>query len=606
MSTKSTSSGKKRRAPPTSSPKRATVARAPPRTQDYAAAYQMMNDRRDELRKNRESLNARVGRPGTNAIGVVVRKFPTKQTSNGRDMTKFVALIGHTEPLESGPDILDPTTGALVMTGEYKAENHPTIPCEMVVNPYSIRQLNAWSAMEDVQNGDVVEIKAMRLRCWKPDGKDKISLFLNCDRVEPKGGSGQFGLLYDMMSQADMAVKSVKPPSRLYTDEEIFYLTDLSKKAREGNLNFAEESYMEGVSRYGDFMVVPIVSITQAEFKQGIIDGFMLNAAYDKEEKKDWLWKKDNNASQELCLGVQVFGSMIPNADFSQRKEFFFFIRAYKDQLKSFGVTTTDLWFSVMRHHIPKMELLCMAHVNNVGTSRNKQNQMMLSERDAMQVDQGPSDNKVKDEKFKFMYALQARQVVVDAPKEYKRVGIQVSFEWAVKALGVDPTKRELPYAKGTKDDPPSADVVCMNEFIGDLREFQKKASTFVVFTTYAIDDRDVIPDYVRFMEGMDQKHRDRLATVLLRTRKTDIKKLSKKNKELGTFLDFASKHGEGNESCIFAIMESTDRAARETQTKFRAGIVDRFLGHTATADGQAASRSAKRGRTGARSQVHD
>ncbi len=565
----------------------------------------MMSDRRDELRKNRESLNARVGRPGTNAIGIILRKFPTKPTKKGTDKTKFAVLIGHTEPLDAGSDVLESSTGALVMHGEYKAEGQDSIPCEMRIEPYSVQQPSAWSAMRDVRVGDVVEIKALRLRCWRPEGTNRISLFLNCDRVESKGGSGQFKLVYDMLSQADITVKSVKAPA-LLSDEEIEYLNDLTKKAREGNFTFDSDSYIEGVSKWGDFMLVPIRGTTEAEFKEGVVNGFLLGAVYDTGEKNDWLWKKDDNSPTEMCMGVQVFGSIIQNADFSKRKEFFFAIRAYKDQLLSFGLTDKGLWYDVMRHHVQMMEILCMANVNNVATSRNEQNQKMLGT-DPM-VDEGSSastDAEKQDEKIRFMYSLQAKQMVIDAPKEYKRIGIQVSFDWVVKCLGLNPSNRELAYTKGNKQAPPSADVICVEEYYGDLRELQKKASAFVVLTTYVVDSREIIPDYVKVMDAMGQDCRDRLAKLLLTTRKDKIKQLCKKDKDLSAFTDFASKCGEGNGRCIFAIMEPPDKKSRDAQTDFRAAIVDRFLGHTATTDGQAASRSAKRPRTPARSQVH-
>lgn len=571
------------------STKRKTASKGPS-SADLRNRFKDVNSIMSSMAQKRKELNASTDKPGTDVKAIIVSRYAPKKTRGaGKEYTEFRASVLAAEPL--GKDEVDASTGDLTLHGVFKpgGKNDKNPQHHSIVLKYgSVQKIKVWRGMPDLAVGDLVEIKGLRPSYYISGQTDQLTCSLNCNRINVIE-NGRFGLVSRILDEADLGIKEIHRPE-LIDDEALEYL---SAKRQD-----PDTEPKAGIFKYGEVMVLPMRELTTRE-KTKIVSkpkGVILNTQYDQGEPDNWKFETAQGGKPpEICMRNASIYCASWDGTWDDREESFITVSCWADQLRVFGLRKEDVpvWGLVIKLYVPLTEITAVGQVNLDSTSRNALNRFrILHEGDDPMVP------------FAFMHAFQANLLAFDAGKAYLSYGIEVGAKWVADYYKKSIVAGDLKTRKDAMTDKPSADVILLDNYIGNFAELCKTTAHFVVLTSFVPQSRSVVPKFAAFMKKMGQPAREALLSTMINLTKDDIRGLAESDKRIKEFLDLTESPDKFFRLTVFAVQGASTKEGREAQRRKHEELLGEFLGDAATED-QGASRSGKRAKAAPRADVH-
>ncbi len=602
MSTEVTSPPPKRksakRKAPAPAKRRSSATRQGPSQTELGSRLRDISSIMTIMSDQRTSLNAATATPGTDMVAVMVGVYDPKTTPSGRTYTEFQAMVGRADPLRD--DTVD-DSGDLTLRGAYKTgKNDPNPIAQTLLIPFgTVQKIKVWTDYHGAA-GDVVLIKGLYASYYLAKTAAQEMLHsLNCNSADPMA-KGRFSIAHRIIQKANVRTKHFSKP-KLIDDEAINYLI---AKRQDSSL-----PPKAGVYKYGKTLVFQMKALTSDEQEALMVKprAMMLGAQYSMGKQDDWSYQGQNKQKPaEVCMrSIMVYCGEWNGKDASawnDRTESYLSVTCWAKQLAVFGLHPTDTyaWLSVIRHHLVLLQMITVGQVNLLDTAKNELNRCRIL---------GTGEDKGWNDRLKFMHSVQANLLTFDASRDFMRIGIPVGFDWVVehytKNVGICNGTTLRSGQNSTKS--PSAEVVCLDSYVGDLSALDKSTVAYVVLSSFTPESRAILPEFNEFIgKKMDQEARETLMTTLLFTQKDRLRKVKAEVPDVARFLDLTAAPADGIfRVLVFAIQGAKTKEGKAAQTNLAASIVDQFLKGSASTEDQATSRSGKRPRAAPSGDVH-
>ncbi len=466
------------------------------------------------IEKGTAVLDAHKAKPGTSALALIFRKYPTRsvKTALGGTVpsTGIVVMLGAFTTDVNVQDKIDPETGVVTLAGIIDRKTKQTKPTPLA--PFSVITASMFRKLTGIEEGSVVRLYGIEARFWTgEDGKEII--FYGAEGIQTVIKSNDFSFCDSILrSMPGGLTKWMGPPERP-NEEDLSRLRDDRQKkmdqkrnrnsntssnsnnnnsggkansnaASGGNPNLGRRK--KSVARGGktNFILnIGFVSEEEQHAEFGKPDGIVLATTFGRTQE-EWFYRspeveqdlKNNNGSSpplgmsaqdtiKMAIRLMICQWASDKGGFDKRVEFTARASFFSRMLKCYGIATPESW-NVLSAYVPRLKTLVFMNEDRLETA-------CMSYNDPEQRD--PRDTKFGAHCFQMF----VQNVWFDAVQEYSRVGIPVTLDFVASKLvsNYTPENKNLwinKPANGIDSTDLSKNVVCLNECPGDLQRFKK------------------------------------------------------------------------------------------------------------------------------------
>lgn len=556
-------------------------------------------------------LDARKAKPGTNGMAVILRKFPSRLVTTAKGgkvpSTGFVALVGAFQIDDNVDDELDPVTGTVTIAGMVDQDNDVTKP--VTLHPYTVYTFSMFRKLSQVREGSVVKLFGISARFWTPpeeEGSPRRTemLFYGAANIQPMVPSNNFAFVDDLLrAMPNVLTRWVDEPERP-DPVELAQLVEerkakMDSKRRGGRQQGGGDQDAEGGKRKrkarrggkANFFI-HFGHLPEEEQKAELYNtnGFFSNTIFGT-TGQSWFYRsqevdadlgnrgpplgKSHRDNIKMAVRLMCCQWMQSKGGYSQKVEFTAKATLFQRMLAPFAVQTPKCW-DLLANHIPDMRFLVFMNEDRLETAQMEYN-------DPDQRD--PLNNKFGA----YCYIMFVQRVWFDAAKAYTRVGIPVTLDYVASKLihSYDPTApaRSLDHrpANDIDSNDLSTNVVCLNEFHGDLRKIGQTADRFLAIINYVAEPK-YQADVEEIIAGLTAEEGTRFLKMKESTSRSALDQLK---------ADFGPEHGvvvldhllqrvnmrDTELRCVFFAIPKVSDADRTKLLELRA----EFLGNAAS-----------------------
>jgi len=466
------------------------------------------------IEKGTAVLDAHKAKPGTSALAIIFRKYPTRpvQTALGGTVpsTGFVAMVGAYSVDLNVEDKIDPETGVVTLPGIIDRKTKQTKPTTL--DPYSVVSFSMFRKLTRVKEGSVVRLYGIEARFWTNKDTGKEQIFYGAAGIQTVIENNDFAFCDSILRNMPGGLTKWMGPPERPNEEDLSRLREDRKRKMDqkrsrnsnnnrnnnnsggagANSNAAsganpnQEKRKKSVARGGkaNFILnIGFVSEEEQHAEFGKPDGIVLATTFGRTQE-EWFYRspevesdlKNNNGSAPplgmshqdaikmavrlmICQWASDKGGYDKRVEFTARASFF------SRMMACYAIKTPESW-NVLSAHIPRMKTLVFMNEDRLETACMSYND--------------PEQRDPRDTKFgAYCFQMFVQNVWFDAVKEYARIGIPVTLHFAASKLISNPPPENKNLwinkpANGIDSTDLSKNVICLNECPGDLQRFKK------------------------------------------------------------------------------------------------------------------------------------
>lgn len=476
---------------------------------------------KETIEKGTAVLDAHKAKPGTSALAVVFKKYPTRpvQTALGGTVpsTGFVAMLGAYSVDLNVEDKIDPVTGVVTLQGIIDRKTKKTKPTTLA--PFIVISLSMFRKLTGIKEGSIVRLYGIEARFWTNKDTGKEQIFYGAAGIKTVIENNDFAFCDSILRNMPGGLtKWIGPPERP-NEEDLSRLRDDrqkkmdKKRSRNTNSNNSNNNNnrnnsggvgansntasggasnpnqgkrKKSVARGGkaNFILnIGFVSEEEQHAEFGKPDGIMLATTFGRTQE-EWFYRspeveadlKNNNGSApplgmshqdaiKMAVRLMICQWAAGKGGFNKRVEFTARASFFSRMMACYAIKTPESW-NVLSAHIPRMKTLVFMNEDRLETA-------CMSYNDPEQRD--PRDTTYGA----YCFQMFVQNVWFDAVKEYARIGIPVTLDFVASKLisNYTPENKNLwinKPANGIDSTDLSKNVICLNECPGDLQRFKK------------------------------------------------------------------------------------------------------------------------------------
>lgn len=472
------------------------------------------------IEKGTAVLDAHKAKPGTSALAIIFRKYPTRsvKTAIGGNVpsTGFVAMVGSYSVDLNVEDKIDPETGVVTLPGIVDRKTKQTKPTTLA--PYTVISFSMFRKLTRVKEGSVVRLYGIEARFWVNKDTGEEQIFYGAAGIQTVIESNDFAFCDSILRNMPGGLTKWMGPPERPNEEDLSRLRDDRQKkmdqkrsrnsnnnsnnnrnnnrnsggagansnAASGGANPNQEKRKKSVARGGkaNFILnIGFVSEEEQHAEFGKPCGIVLATTFGRTQE-EWFYRspevesdlKNNNGSAPplgmshqdtikmavrlmICQWASDKGGWEKRVEFTARANFF------SRMMACYAIKTPESW-NVLSAHIPRMKTLVFMNEDRLDTACMSYND--------------PEQRDPRDTKFgAYCFQMFVQNVWFDAVKEYARIGVPVTLDFVASKLisNYTPENKNLwinKPANGIDSTDLSKNVICLNECPGDLQRFKK------------------------------------------------------------------------------------------------------------------------------------